>query len=344
MAPLPHEKGAVSVGTSFLPQAARFLLAATLVACLYANGWPQQSTVPLTGTISDPTGAAVPSATVEAMNQDTGVSSTTRSNASGQFSFILPPGRYTVVTTMAGFRVLRLTDVPVFVGQANRLAIILSPGEVATTILVSPQQKRITGRSFLVGAERERGGYGLYSYLLLGMRPLNDDMRQRFLAVIDAYLRALSDVNALAARVPRARLNITYILVLEKPREGIPDASWVLNHYNFDRAKILLSVLPGPEHNGPYIISTLKPLSHQPRVPGHYLYQDMSDVPPSMAGLWEQQFEIQAEKPNFWKADTRSQAVLKLRTLIANAALALPDVKYSAAEIGALLGLRIRWH
>src|SRR5262249_41599070 len=56
------------------------------------------------GTVADPTGAGVPEAGVTATNVATGVSSTTRADASGNYSLpSLPPGIYNIRIEKQGF-------------------------------------------------------------------------------------------------------------------------------------------------------------------------------------------------------------------------------------------------
>src|ERR1700759_3730344 len=58
----------------------------------------------LTGIVSDPTGAVVPNATVQATNTATGVVSRQTSNSAGEYHFTnLPIGSYDVTVSGAGF-------------------------------------------------------------------------------------------------------------------------------------------------------------------------------------------------------------------------------------------------
>jgi hypothetical protein len=58
----------------------------------------QESTARLLGTVSDPTGAVIPGATVAARNVATGLERKTVANESGNYSIpSLPIGQYTVV-------------------------------------------------------------------------------------------------------------------------------------------------------------------------------------------------------------------------------------------------------
>jgi Carboxypeptidase regulatory-like domain len=333
------------VKRTLLRHAVRLVLLAALAAHLHAGARPQAPTVSLVGTVTDPAGAAVAGARIQAVNQATGQSFTTSASASGQFSFpALPPGRYTVTVSKSGFSRRTIQNINLAAGEPRELNIRLRLGTTAATVEVSPAPRRITGRYFMVGWTNEQAGYGLYSYLLLAGKPVSDDARKLDRAVIGAYLQALPDISAFEGHFPKAQLNITYMLVSRRPPAHGPNTDWVLDHYEFPRARVLLNMVPGATQNGPYIISSSTPLSHSPALPEHYLFQDMSDVPPALAGMWEERFEAQASKPDFWKPDTRAQWVLELRTLIAQAAHAGRYLPGSRAEILEFLGLRITWH
>ena len=57
------------------------------------------------GRVTDTTGAVIPSATVTAVNTETGVSRSTSGNATGDYSVtLLPPGDYTVTAEHSGFQ------------------------------------------------------------------------------------------------------------------------------------------------------------------------------------------------------------------------------------------------
>ena len=78
---------------------------------------------------------------------------------------------------------------------------------------------------------------------------------------------------------------------------------------------------------GPYIVSTLNPLSGTERLSSKYLYQDLSLVPPHLVSLWVREFMNQAEQEHFWEERKAVQLVLKLRTTIGVLAIGLPDVQ-----------------
>jgi TonB family protein len=68
-----------------------------------------QSFATLTGTISDPSGAALPGVVLSATNTGTEARTTVRSARSGVFEFALPPGDYVLEASVAGFKNYRAT-------------------------------------------------------------------------------------------------------------------------------------------------------------------------------------------------------------------------------------------
>jgi hypothetical protein len=186
------------------------------------------------------------------------------------------------------------------------------------------------GRSLLVKGVPEAAGYGLYSYLLFGAPP-DDSSRDRFLGVIDAYLREINEIEKLEQQpfVERTQLNITYLPVDAPASPGI-SAEWALAHYDYARARTMLAKLKGTHLSGPYIVSVLKPLGAAENISDHYLFQDLSMVPAAQKDLlcwWLREFQRQAAQQRFWEESTGQQLVLKLRTIVAILAIAVPEVR-----------------
>ncbi len=120
-----------------------FRLAAALVvilAFLVTTGWSQSIVSgDVTGTVTDPSGAVIPGATVTLKSTDTGVSQTTTTNDSGTYRFALQkPGRYTVSVSQSGFAAAsKATEVAV--GQVTHADVKLSVTETSTTVEVNSQ-------------------------------------------------------------------------------------------------------------------------------------------------------------------------------------------------------------
>jgi hypothetical protein len=93
----------------------------------------------ITGTITDPSGAAMANATVTLTNNNTGATQTTTTNSTGGYRFaLLNPGSYTVSTEPQGFQGAKQTVV-VAVGQASTTDIKLQVASAATTVEVTAQ-------------------------------------------------------------------------------------------------------------------------------------------------------------------------------------------------------------
>lgn len=107
-----------------------FLLTAVIFLSVSAGvAQTQSNAADLNGTITDPSDAVVPGATVTAKNIGTGVSRTATSNDSGVFQFIaLPPGNYEVTAEAATFKKTVISPVTLTVGQSAELGIKLEIG------------------------------------------------------------------------------------------------------------------------------------------------------------------------------------------------------------------------
>src|SRR5688572_15839443 len=89
----------------------------------------------ITGRVTDPSGAALPSVKVSARNEGTGGLSETITNEEGYFVLPnLPIGSYTVEAAKEGFGVEKKTDLRLQVGQNARSDFQLKLGTVVSTI------------------------------------------------------------------------------------------------------------------------------------------------------------------------------------------------------------------
>src|SRR5579863_2685807 len=114
----------------------RVLLGIFLVLMLCAAGWAQTNGS-ITGTVKDPSGAAIAGATVVVLNTDQGISRQMDTNSSGDYNQAsLPPGKYDVVVTAAGFKKYQAKGIVLDVAQKARVDITLEVGAATTEVVV----------------------------------------------------------------------------------------------------------------------------------------------------------------------------------------------------------------
>ena len=108
------------------------------LGCLPA--WPAAAQTirgTLTGTVTDPSGAAAAGLTVSATHKDTNIVSQATTNPSGIYRFpLLAPGEYTLLVESAGFKKYMRGGVIVQIAQATRVDIPLQVGERTETVEV----------------------------------------------------------------------------------------------------------------------------------------------------------------------------------------------------------------
>src|SRR6266513_93219 len=115
------------------------LVLAILVVLSFAVGVNAQTfRGAINGTVTDPSGAVVPNATVKATESATGIDHTTVTTSEGAFSFQdIPLGFYKVSVTASGFPVYTVDKVEVTAGTIYTLPVKLSLQQQATTVEVS---------------------------------------------------------------------------------------------------------------------------------------------------------------------------------------------------------------
>ncbi|HEV2176332.1 MAG TPA: TonB-dependent receptor [Terriglobia bacterium] len=105
-----------------------------------------------TGTITDSTGAVIPSATVSATEPDKGFTRTTVSLPDGTYEIpLLPPGRYQLVASKPGFEKLAEGLVTLTVNQHQKIDFRMKVGEDATTITVEARPLAVDTQTSSIG-------------------------------------------------------------------------------------------------------------------------------------------------------------------------------------------------
>ena len=97
----------------------------------------QEVVAHIRGTVTDPSGAGVPGATITATNTQTKVAFTVPSKDDGTYEFLsLPPGTYDVTVTKTGFRTASTHNITLTLNQIYDLPISLQVGEVTESVQV----------------------------------------------------------------------------------------------------------------------------------------------------------------------------------------------------------------
>src|ERR1700729_179007 len=90
------------------------------------------------GTVTDPSGAAVPNAKVTLSSAETHKEQGIQTSGEGFYRFDgLAPGRYTVAVEVPGFKKETRENIQVQAEQTQGVNISLSPGEVTESVTVS---------------------------------------------------------------------------------------------------------------------------------------------------------------------------------------------------------------
>ena len=128
------------------------LAAVTLPAAVYA-----QSTATLAGTVTDPSGAALPNAQILLHNKGTGTDRTVVSTGTGDFSApSLAPGEYTVTVTAPGFANYQVETLNLQVDQHLQFNVKMALATAGQTVNVGTQDVPIESGTITVGQVIDR--------------------------------------------------------------------------------------------------------------------------------------------------------------------------------------------
>lgn len=104
----------------------------------------QVNTGTIVGTISDPSGAAIPAAKITVRNQNTGVEATDKSGEGGLYRLpFLTPGTYSIKVEAPGFSAFEAKNILVELGKEVSINAKLEIGSTAETIIVEAAQVTI---------------------------------------------------------------------------------------------------------------------------------------------------------------------------------------------------------
>ena len=113
----------------------------------------------INGKVSDSTGAAIQGAFIVITNNGTNTKQTTVSTGSGDYSFSLDPGRYTLVVSMKGFKGYTQENVNVDALQTFTVDVSLSTGGVNETVTVTAAPPPLETSNATLGVTMEQEMY-----------------------------------------------------------------------------------------------------------------------------------------------------------------------------------------
>ena len=113
------------------------LIAVSFLALVSAPFMAAQDTATMTGTVTDPSGSAVPSAQVTLLNTGTQFTRTVETNSSGQYiAASIPTGTYTVTASARGFQKLERSGVQLTAASTENVDLTLTVGSETQSISV----------------------------------------------------------------------------------------------------------------------------------------------------------------------------------------------------------------
>jgi hypothetical protein len=129
----------------------RLLLMLSLISCL-AIAVRADTVGSISGTVTDQTGGVIPDTTVTALNLDTTVVQTTKTNGNGFYNFTaLPVGRYEIEILREGFNPYKRTGLVIDVNSQLRADVGLSMGEQKEEVVVSDTAAHVETESSQMG-------------------------------------------------------------------------------------------------------------------------------------------------------------------------------------------------
>ena len=119
---------------------------------LFAASLLSQALSSLNGTVTDPSGALVPNASVELANLDTSARRTTTTNASGLYSFPqLQPGRYSLTIKAQGFSARNFNELVLAVATPTTQNVLLEVGALTEVVSVEAAAAQVNVQDASIG-------------------------------------------------------------------------------------------------------------------------------------------------------------------------------------------------
>lgn len=174
------------------------------------------------------------------------------------------------------------------------------------------------------GAQEERG-YGLYSYVVFRSRP-SEKTRPRYVAVIKAIVERVERTDQMiAVGYEREELNAIYFPVMRRPSRSASVAEiaeWIIDNYDFARAKRILDSIESISGDGPFLLASLSPLGSGLRATTNGFMTDLGRASDETAPLWTRHFIAVSCIPQQWNRTSLERAMLSVRDYISTVAMA----------------------
>lgn len=130
----------------------RALLIPALFCLVASIAFSQAFEGQITGKVTDPSGAVIPTAPLTATNLATKTDYSTTTNKGGLYRFpSLPPGQYRIRCSFAGFKKFEQGPIVIQVAQVFELNIGLVPGQISEQITVSTTPPPLETESSTLG-------------------------------------------------------------------------------------------------------------------------------------------------------------------------------------------------
>jgi outer membrane receptor protein involved in Fe transport len=128
------------------------LLGALSLALIFSGAGLAQGIGVIYGTVTDPSGAAVAGASVEAVMTERGTTRTGTTGASGDYVFsAMPIGTYEIRVTAAGFQQFRRESVTLSASQNVRVDAALTVGSINESVTIRAEAPLVDSRSAVMG-------------------------------------------------------------------------------------------------------------------------------------------------------------------------------------------------
>ncbi|HET7433632.1 MAG TPA: hypothetical protein VFN10_02850 [Thermoanaerobaculia bacterium] len=188
-------------------------------------------------------------------------------------------------------------------------------------------------RSLLVRGKEEEKGFGLYSYVLFSEQP-TAEARVRYVALVSRIVRSVDRTGEMiAVGYKRAELNVIHFPVLRQPTRSatLPEAAeWIVDNYDYARAKKLLRKCSNAKGRGPFLVSSLVPLESTKDLP---FIHDLASAGTDTIALWADEFVRVSCTPTHWNEASLTAAMLSVRDRLALVASAGAPVVDAAAHV-----------